>query len=155
MCSAVRDGKLERRAVSLGHGNAGDVEVMAGVNAGDELVVRGPENLQEGGESRNPPVRAGRQAGRTSQKAKGKSGNPPVGTILFAKGVSGNYSRLGFRVNPLTRPAPADENAGCGPPSPPKGARVEKSNHRPPRPLGGSGVRGFEAGRVGRRQMLK
>ena len=46
---SVRDGKLERHAVSLGHTNAGDVEVMAGVNAGDELVVRGPENLQEGG----------------------------------------------------------------------------------------------------------
>jgi membrane fusion protein (multidrug efflux system) len=45
---AVRDGKLERRAVSLGRGIAGDVEIMAGANAGDELVVRGPENLQDG-----------------------------------------------------------------------------------------------------------
>ena len=46
---AVRDGKLERRAVSLGRGMAGDVEVMAGVNVGDQLVVSGPENLQDGG----------------------------------------------------------------------------------------------------------
>jgi len=44
----VRDGKLERRAVSLGRGIASDVEVTAGVNAGDELVVSGPENLQDG-----------------------------------------------------------------------------------------------------------
>jgi RND family efflux transporter MFP subunit len=43
----VRDGKLERRAVSLGRGIAGDVEVMAGVNAGDQLVVSGPENLRD------------------------------------------------------------------------------------------------------------
>lgn len=44
---AVRDGKLERRAVSLGRGIASDVEVIAGVNAGDELVVSGPENLRD------------------------------------------------------------------------------------------------------------
>ena len=41
------DGKLERRAVSLGRGMAGDVEVVAGVNAGDELVVSGAENLRD------------------------------------------------------------------------------------------------------------
>ena len=45
---AVRDGKLERRAVSLGRGISGDVEVMAGVNAGDEIVVGGPDNLRDG-----------------------------------------------------------------------------------------------------------
>jgi RND family efflux transporter MFP subunit len=44
---AVRDGQLERRAVSLGRGIAGDVEVIAGVNAGDELVVSGPEGLRD------------------------------------------------------------------------------------------------------------
>jgi multidrug efflux pump subunit AcrA (membrane-fusion protein) len=44
---AVRDGKLERRAVSLGRAIAGDMEVIAGVNAGDELVVSGPENLRD------------------------------------------------------------------------------------------------------------
>ena len=31
--------------------------------------------------------------------------------------LSGNRSQ----GDPLTRPAPADEGAGCGPPSPPKG----------------------------------
>jgi multidrug efflux pump subunit AcrA (membrane-fusion protein) len=45
---AVHDGKLERRAVSLGRGMAGDVEVMAGVNTGDAIVVSGPENLRDG-----------------------------------------------------------------------------------------------------------
>jgi len=45
---AVRDGKLERRAVTLGRKMGNDVEVLAGVNAGDQLVVRGGENLQDG-----------------------------------------------------------------------------------------------------------
>jgi HlyD family secretion protein len=44
---AVHDGKLERRAVTLGHANGGDVEVVAGVNVGDELVVSGPDNLRD------------------------------------------------------------------------------------------------------------
>jgi len=45
---AVRDGKIERRAVTLGRTISRDVEVMAGVNPGDELVVHGPGNLQDG-----------------------------------------------------------------------------------------------------------
>jgi RND family efflux transporter MFP subunit len=45
---AVRDGKVERRAVTLGRTISRDVEVMAGVNPGDELVVQGPGNLQDG-----------------------------------------------------------------------------------------------------------
>jgi RND family efflux transporter MFP subunit len=44
----VRDGKLERRAVTLGPERGGDVEVLAGVTAGDVLVLHGPENLREG-----------------------------------------------------------------------------------------------------------
>lgn len=44
----VRDGKVERRAVSLGPEHGGDVEVLAGVAQGDTLVVRGPETLREG-----------------------------------------------------------------------------------------------------------
>lgn len=45
---AVRDGRVERRAVTLGRMVSQDVEVMAGVNPGDELVVQGPGNLQDG-----------------------------------------------------------------------------------------------------------
>ena len=45
---AVRDGRIERRAVTLGRTISRDVEVMAGVNPGDELVVQGPGNLQDG-----------------------------------------------------------------------------------------------------------
>jgi RND family efflux transporter MFP subunit len=45
---AVQDSKLERRAVSLGRKLGSDVEVIAGVSAGDPLVVRGPDNLQDG-----------------------------------------------------------------------------------------------------------
>ncbi len=45
---AVRDGKLERRAVTLGGGIESDVEVIAGVNPGDEVVVNGPGNMHDG-----------------------------------------------------------------------------------------------------------
>jgi RND family efflux transporter MFP subunit len=44
----VRDGKLERRAVSLGTGRGADVAVLAGVSPGDSLVVKGPESLRDG-----------------------------------------------------------------------------------------------------------
>jgi RND family efflux transporter MFP subunit len=44
----VHDGKLERRAITLGHAVDGGVEVIAGVNAGDLLVVSGPDNLHDG-----------------------------------------------------------------------------------------------------------
>jgi RND family efflux transporter MFP subunit len=44
----VRDSKIERRGVTLGNDRGSDVEVMAGVNASDTLVARGPENLQDG-----------------------------------------------------------------------------------------------------------
>jgi RND family efflux transporter MFP subunit len=44
----VRDGKLERRAVRFGRQIGSDVEVIAGVSSGDQLVVRGPENLRDG-----------------------------------------------------------------------------------------------------------
>ncbi len=45
---AVHDGKLDRRAISLGRQLGSDVEVLAGVSTGDQLVVRGPESLRDG-----------------------------------------------------------------------------------------------------------
>jgi RND family efflux transporter MFP subunit len=44
----VRDGKVERRAVSLGMDRGTDVAVLAGVSPGDSLVVKGPESLHDG-----------------------------------------------------------------------------------------------------------
>jgi RND family efflux transporter MFP subunit len=44
----LRDGKVERRAVSLGVDRGTDVAVLAGVTPGDSLVVKGPENLRDG-----------------------------------------------------------------------------------------------------------
>ena len=41
--------------------------------------------------------------------------------------------------DPLTRPAPAEENAGGGPPSPPRGRGQQKSNQLFPLPHGGEG----------------
>lgn len=44
----VRDGKLERRAVSVGAQRGTDVEIMAGVVAGDTVAVKGSETLRDG-----------------------------------------------------------------------------------------------------------
>ena len=44
----IREGKVERRAVSLGIDRGTDVAILAGVLPGDSLVVKGPENLRDG-----------------------------------------------------------------------------------------------------------
>jgi hypothetical protein len=44
----VKDGKVTRRAVTLGVRSPGEVEISAGVEAGDQVVVGGLELLQEG-----------------------------------------------------------------------------------------------------------
>jgi RND family efflux transporter MFP subunit len=44
----VRDGKLERRAVSLGLERGTEVAVLSGIAPGDSLVVKGPEGLHDG-----------------------------------------------------------------------------------------------------------
>jgi RND family efflux transporter MFP subunit len=44
----VRDGKVERRAVSVGIDRGTDVAILAGVSPGDSLVVKGPESLRDG-----------------------------------------------------------------------------------------------------------
>src|SRR5262244_831997 len=44
----VREGKLERRAVSVGREHGSDVEVMAGVSPGDTVVVKSAEALKDG-----------------------------------------------------------------------------------------------------------
>jgi HlyD family secretion protein len=44
----VHDGKVERRAVTLGSQRGDDVEILAGVSEGDTLVAKVPENLRDG-----------------------------------------------------------------------------------------------------------
>ena len=44
----LRDGKVERRAVSLGIDRGTDVAVLAGVTPGDSVVVKGPQSLRDG-----------------------------------------------------------------------------------------------------------
>jgi HlyD family secretion protein len=44
----VRDDRLERRAVTLGEVRGADVEVLAGVAAGEQVVVKGPAELHDG-----------------------------------------------------------------------------------------------------------
>ena len=44
----VKDGRLERRAVTLGGTRGTDAEVFAGIGAGDTVVLKGPANLRDG-----------------------------------------------------------------------------------------------------------
>jgi RND family efflux transporter MFP subunit len=44
----VRDEKLERRAVTVGNAQGNNSEILAGVTAGDTLVVKGPADLHDG-----------------------------------------------------------------------------------------------------------
>jgi RND family efflux transporter MFP subunit len=44
----VHDGKVERRAVSLGREHGNDVEVLAGISPGDTLVTKGAEGIHDG-----------------------------------------------------------------------------------------------------------
>jgi RND family efflux transporter MFP subunit len=44
----IHDGKVERRAVSLGMDRGTEVAILAGVSPGDSLVVKGPESLHDG-----------------------------------------------------------------------------------------------------------
>ena len=43
-----RDGKVERRAVRLGQTQGNDQEVIAGLSAGEQIVVKGFEGLRDG-----------------------------------------------------------------------------------------------------------
>jgi RND family efflux transporter MFP subunit len=44
----MKDGTLERRAVRTGAARGDDVEVLAGINAGETVVVGGPADLRDG-----------------------------------------------------------------------------------------------------------
>jgi RND family efflux transporter MFP subunit len=44
----IRDGRVERRAVSLGIETGGEVEVTAGLAPGDQVVIGGPADLRDG-----------------------------------------------------------------------------------------------------------
>jgi RND family efflux transporter MFP subunit len=44
----VRDNRIERRAVTLGGVRDGGAEILAGIAAGDVVVVKGPANLRDG-----------------------------------------------------------------------------------------------------------
>jgi RND family efflux transporter MFP subunit len=44
----VKEGRLERRAVTIGGTRGTDTEIFAGISAGDTVVVKGPANLRDG-----------------------------------------------------------------------------------------------------------
>jgi hypothetical protein len=45
----VVEGRVERRAITIGAENDGQAEVLAGVSAGEELVAPIVEGLEDGG----------------------------------------------------------------------------------------------------------
>jgi hypothetical protein len=61
--------------------------------------------------------------------------SPNTVHLMGFRALSGN----GFQGDPLTRPAPADEDAGCGPPSPPRGRGKWIQITSPLAPLGERG----------------
>jgi RND family efflux transporter MFP subunit len=44
----VRDGRVERRAVTISAGASDEVTVLAGLTTGESIVIEGPSSLQEG-----------------------------------------------------------------------------------------------------------
>jgi multidrug efflux pump subunit AcrA (membrane-fusion protein) len=44
----VKSDHVERRAITVGNNRGSDVEVIAGLNAGDSIVVKPPDNLKDG-----------------------------------------------------------------------------------------------------------
>ncbi len=44
----LKNGVLERHAVTVGSSRGTDVEIQAGVQPGVQVVVKGPENLSDG-----------------------------------------------------------------------------------------------------------
>jgi hypothetical protein len=44
----VKDNHVERHAVKVGQSQGGQTQVLAGVSAGDRVVVRGPADLKDG-----------------------------------------------------------------------------------------------------------
>ena len=44
----IRDDRVECRAVTTGLSVGSDIEVLAGISEGDQVVVHGPENLKDG-----------------------------------------------------------------------------------------------------------
>jgi HlyD family secretion protein len=44
----VKDGHVERRAVTPGGARGTDLEILAGLSPGDSVVVKGPANLRDG-----------------------------------------------------------------------------------------------------------
>jgi RND family efflux transporter MFP subunit len=44
----VKDGRAERRAVTLGETRGQDVEIIAGISQGDSVIIKGPAELRDG-----------------------------------------------------------------------------------------------------------
>ena len=52
MVFLVKDDRVERRAVTVGANRGSETEILAGLAAGDTVVVSGPADLHDGKRSR-------------------------------------------------------------------------------------------------------
>jgi membrane fusion protein (multidrug efflux system) len=72
----VKDGKIERRVVTIGQRQAGKVEIVSGLAAGEIIVVRGVQRIRQGMPVQTRPASADNQgapaAGADPVRAQGK-----------------------------------------------------------------------------------
>jgi membrane fusion protein (multidrug efflux system) len=74
----VKDNRVERRIVKLGQREPGKVEVIEGVAAGDQIIVRGVQRVRAGMQVTARPVGAAPTAGQGERPA-GARGGPGQG----------------------------------------------------------------------------
>ena len=81
MVFVVRDGTTEMRPVQLGEAASDRFVVLAGVEAGEAVVIRGNETLQPGQQVRvlNGAADGGRPDGPPTVRRNGAGGGPPRG----------------------------------------------------------------------------
>jgi membrane fusion protein, multidrug efflux system len=78
---AVKDNRVERRIVKLGQREPGKVEVVEGVAAGDQIIVRGVQRVRAGMQVTARPLGAAPPAGQGERPpgARGGQGGPGQG----------------------------------------------------------------------------
>lgn len=135
----VEDGAAARRNVTLGYEEDETVEVLAGLDAGDRVIVVGQDGLTDatpvqilagpGAEEAAPPERRARAAGGNRPGAgrpgaSGSAGGPPAGSPPGSGPPAGGAAGSGRSARPAARrarraPNPAGERAAAPTPTAP------------------------------------
>jgi membrane fusion protein (multidrug efflux system) len=86
---AVRDNRVERKIVKLGQREPGKVEVVEGVAAGDQIIVRGVQRVRAGMQVTARPVGAAPAAGQGERPAGARGGQGQGGQGQGGQGQGG------------------------------------------------------------------